>query len=369
MLTKMPRSLFLVLLTLGPAFAATPCTSATSACTEWVTFSGGPWRSMIYRTYSLDARNEQITRALVMVHGTNRDADNYYRNALASAFLANALEDTVVIAPRIASNERGCQDKLDTNEVSYSCGGDSWRSGGTSSSNPKLTSFDFIDEVLRKLANKQNFPNLQHIVVAGHSAGGQFVNRYEMANQVHEKLGVPVSYVVANPSSYAYPDNTRPMAADWTIQANPPGYIPELPAGRGGRGGRGATEGEAPGAAIFRPFMDGRNCTTYDQWPYGFEHRSGYTARLTDDELKKQLASRPTTYLVGELDILPLGGFDGSCPAMAQGPTRLARGLAFSKFVNQKLGAHQEAIVIPECGHNARCMFTDEKALPIVFPK
>jgi hypothetical protein len=54
---------------------------------------------------------------------------------------------------------------------------------------------------------------------------------------------------------------------------------------------------------------------------------------------------------------------------MAQGPTRLARGLAFSKFVNEKLGGHQEAVVIPECGHNARCMFTDEKALPLVFPK
>src|SRR5665811_2566040 len=72
----------------------------------------------------------------------------------------------------------------------------------------------------------------------------------------------------------------------------------------------------------FRAFTDGRNCTTYDQWPYGLEHRTGgYTARQTDDQLKKQLAARPVTYLLGEIDILPLGGFDASCPAMAQGPT------------------------------------------------
>ncbi len=211
---------------------------------------------------------------------TNRDADNYYRNALASAFLGRALEDTVVIAPRIASNDRGCQDKLAANEVSYSCGGDSWRSGGTASNNDKLTSFDFVDEVLRKLARKDIFPNLKHIVVAGHSAGGQFVNRYEMANQVHEKLGVAVSYVVANPSSYAYPDSTRPTAADWPVTAGAPGYSPEVSAGRGGRGGRGGSDAETPGAAVFRAFGDGRNCTTYDQWPYGFQHRSGYTARL-----------------------------------------------------------------------------------------
>ena len=94
----------------GAAFAATPCLTADTACTEWVTLGGGPWRSMIYRNYSLDVRNEKITRAFVMVHGTNRDADNYYRTALASAFLANALEDTVVIAPHIASHDRGCQD-------------------------------------------------------------------------------------------------------------------------------------------------------------------------------------------------------------------------------------------------------------------
>lgn len=302
-----------------------------------------------------------------MIHGTNRDADNYYRNALAATFLANALEDTVVIAPRIASNERGCHDTLAPNEVSYSCTGDSWRSGGTSSSTDKLTSFDFIDEILLKLARKEIFPNLKHIVVAGHSAGGQFVNRYEMANQVHEKLGVPVTYIVANPSSYAYPDNTRPTAADWPVSAGAPGYVPE--AAEGPEGGRGGPTVQKPGEAVFRPFRDARNCTTYDLWPYGFEHRSGYTARLTDEQLKHQLASRPTTYLVGELDVFPLGGFDSSCAAMAQGPTRLARGLAFSKFVNQKLGAHQQAIIIPECGHNARCMFTDEKALPIVFPK
>src|SRR5438445_52472 len=77
-------------------------------------------------------------------------------------------------------------------------------------STDKLTSFDFVDEILRKLANKQVFPNLKAIVVAGHSAGGQFVDRYAMANQVHDKVGVPVTYIVSNPSSYAYLDRMRP---------------------------------------------------------------------------------------------------------------------------------------------------------------
>jgi len=312
---------------------AAPCITTTT-CTEWLAFHGGPSRSLVYRTYPLDALNPQISRAMVMVHGAGRDADNYFRTAVAAAFLAGALEDTEVIAPRFASNASGCRDTLAPNEVSWSCVGDSWRSGGTSVSNDKLTSYDFADQILQKLANRQNFPNLKAIVVAGHSAGGQFVNRYEMANQVHDTLGIPITYVVSNPSSYAYLDALRPA-------------------------------GEP---VEFRAFNDARNCTTYDRWPYGLGVRTGYTAKETDDQLKKQLAVRPTTYLLGEIDILPLGGFDGSCPAMAQGLTRLARGQAFGKYVNQKFGAHHTVTVVPLCGHNARCMFTSEVALPLLFP-
>ncbi len=95
----------------------------------------------------------------------------------------------------------------------------------------------------------------------------------------------------------------------------------------------------------------------------------GYTAKESDDQLRKQLASRPTTYILGEIDILPLGGFDSSCPAMAQGPTRRARGEAFAKMVNEKYKAQHKVQIISECGHNARCMFTSEEALPILFPK
>ena len=181
----------------GSLYAAVPCTSVIG-CTEWVTLSGGPARSLIYRTYSLDTPNPAITRALIVIHGTGRDADNYFRTALAATFLAGGLENTAVIVPRIASSASSCRDDLAPNEVSWSCTGDSWRSGGASISNPQLTSFDFADEVLRKLANKDAFPNLKFIVIAGHSAGGQFVDRYAMANTLHETLGVPVTYIVSN---------------------------------------------------------------------------------------------------------------------------------------------------------------------------
>ena len=304
---------------------------STTGCTEWVSLGSGPERSMIYRTYPLTEKNENIKRAFILVHGTNRDADNYFRNATAAAFLAGALDDTIIISPRFASNSgtpEGCKDTLAPNEVNWSCNGDSWRSGGMAIHPKGLTSYDFADEILRKLARKDVFPHLKRIVLAGHSAGGQFVTRYEMSNKVHDSLGVPVTYVVSNPSSYAYPESTRPVAVS-------------------------------------------TKCPAYNRWPYGFDNRgSGYASKIPDEQLKKQLVARPTVYLLGEIDILPLGGFDASCSAMAQGPTRLARGEAFIKLVVEKYGAKDSKEVIAHlCGHNARCMFTSEEALPIVFPK
>jgi pimeloyl-ACP methyl ester carboxylesterase len=332
------------------AGSGTACTTSTAECTEWVTLGTGPARSMIYASHPLEKRNDRIRRALIMVHGTNRNADHYFATAMAAAFLAAAIDDAVVIAPHLIA----CADKPEVNEVVWSCSGDSWRSGGASTSHPDLNSFDFADQILRKLANKNVFPNMQAIVVAGHSAGGQFVTRYEMSNRVHETLGVPVSYVVANPSSYSWPAATRPASAGDAESAD----------------AKDGWKSEAVHTNFTFSAYDSAQCPAYDRWPFGLENRvSGYTAKMSDDQLKKQLVSRPTTYLLGQVDTLPLGGFDSSCGAMAQGPTRRARGEAFLKFVNETLGARHKAIIVSECGHNDRCVYTTDAVLPVIFPK
>ena len=50
-------------------------------------------------------------------------------------------------------------------------------------------------------------------------------------------------------------------------------------------------------------------------------------------------------------------------------PTRLARGQAFGKRANEAFGAEHAITIVPLCGHNARCIFTSDAALPIIFPK
>jgi pimeloyl-ACP methyl ester carboxylesterase len=273
--------MFFGLLLAATAVLPAPCASTPSDCTEWIKPAGQHSRVLIYRTHSFEEKNENIRRAFVFVHGILRDADNHFRTALAAAFLANALNDTIIVVPRFASNssapgnENGnCRDTLAADEANWICEAqrpDSWRSGGTSVGS-QLSSFDFMDEILRGLARKDVFPNLTTIVVAGHSAGGQFVTRYEMLNQIHDKLGIPVSYVVANPSAYAYVDNLRPNANAFSAAISATAQSP-------------ASGPANPAPAAFLPFADAKNCTGYNLWPYGLKARPGYSSTLTDEQI------------------------------------------------------------------------------------
>ena len=330
-----------------------PCTTPTTPCERWVSLGGGTGKSMVYATHALDTPNPAITRALIMVHGAGRNADHYFATSTAAGFLAGALDNTIIIAPRFIASP----DKPQPNEIMWPNGGDSWRSGGMSPTNPNVSSFDFVDELLRKLANKKTFPNLTKIVVAGHSAGGQYATRYEMTNKLHGTLGgVAVTYVVANPSSYAWPVAVRPLP---TGDADPVGADKEA---------LGPDAEKVHTHFTYGPF-DATKAPNFNRWPAGLENRNSYTAQVSDDQLKKQLVERPTTYLLGQVDVLPLGGFDSSANAMAQGPTRRARGEAFFKYVTETMGAKHNAIIVPECGHNDRCIFTTDIVFPVIFPQ
>ncbi|MEP6989338.1 MAG: alpha/beta fold hydrolase [bacterium] len=326
--------------------------SSTFPGERWVTFGAGPARSLVYATYALDAPNPGITRALIMVHGAGRNADHYFGTATAAGFLAGALDNTMILAPRYIA----APDKPEANEVMWPNGSNSWRSGGESPSTPGLTSFGFLDSLVHRLADKRVFPNLTTIVIAGHSAGGQVVTRYEMTNRVHGTSGVSISYVVANPSSYAWPAAVRPLP---TGDADPVGADKEAL----------GKEGETLHTNYTYGPFDAAKLPTYNRWPAGLEDPAGYAAGMSAQQMRTQLVARPTTYLLGQVDVLPLGGFDGSPTAMAQGPTRRARGEAFFKYVTGTLGAKHNAIIVSECGHNDRCIFTTDVVLPVIFPR
>jgi hypothetical protein len=186
-----------------------------------------------------------------------------------------------------------------------------------------VTTYDVIDELIRRFADKKKFPKLQHVVLMGHSAGGQFLSRYAAASKM-EPAGVSVRYVVSNPSSYLYLDAARP----------------------------GPTAG----------------CGGFNSWKYGMEKRTGYAAGLADDVMQKNLARRDVVYLLGEYDVTPQFGFDASCGAMAQGPNRLQRGIDYFGYITGKYGAKHKLVKVPNCGHNGRCMLVANEARETLFP-
>jgi pimeloyl-ACP methyl ester carboxylesterase len=332
---------------------AQPCTAAIAACERWVSYDAGPARSMVYASHPLDAADPRITRALIMVHGAGRNADHYFETAMAAAFLAGALDNTIVIAPRYIT--RADSATTHPNEVVWASAANNWRSGGFSSTHPQLTSFHFLDRLVGMLADKKTFPNLARVVVAGHSAGGQVVTRYAMANRIDPVPGITLSYVVANPSTYAWPVAERPLPVG---NADPVGADKEA---------LGPNGEKVNGNFQYGPF-DATRAPRFNNWPAGLDSLAGYTAGMSPDQLRKNLVSRPTTYLLGQVDVLPLGGFDSSPNAMAQGPTRRARGEAFFKYVSETMGAKHHALIVSECGHNARCMYTTDVVLPVIFP-
>ena len=165
----------------------------------------------------------------------------------------------------------------------------------------------------------------------------------------HEESNPPSGSVSTWPSA------TRPLSVDDAEPEN----------------AKGAWETDKPHAKFsYGAFQGSGACPNYDRWPAGLQNRTaGYTVNTSDEQLKKQLVSRPTTFLFGQVDTLPLGGFDSSCPAMAQGATRRARGEAYVKYINEKLGAKHQVQIVSECGHNDRCVYTTDSVLPVIFPK
>jgi hypothetical protein len=347
--------------------SAAPCTGSleVSSCEQWITYGSGPARSRVYSTFKLDTFNPGIRRALILVHGANLMAAYYFRTGAAAALLAGALDNTIVIStyfldPYVGRRHpAGPAWQRQPNEVVWPEGHISWRDGGMSPTNPALSSYDYVDEIVRKLADKKLFPNLTKIVIAGFSAGGQYVNRYEMANKVDGTVtGVSISYVAADPSSLAWPTAVRPLQ---TGDASPNGPIQAYKESVG----KNATTPHTD--FTYGPFNETK-APKYNRWPYGLEDLRGYAAGMSAEQLRKNLARRSVTYVEGQVDTLPISEFDASPNADAQGPQRRARGEAYVMYVDHYLGAKQKLVIAPGCSHNSRCVLTSDNVLPLLFP-
>jgi len=244
----------------------------------------------------------KTARVVVVVHGTRRDAARTFSYTLTAARLSGALEATRILAPAFPA----CVDAVGEDEPCWSPEG--WKVGDRSRDASRLSSFAAMDRLLGRLCRRE--PGAE-VVLAGHSAGGQFVQRYAAGG-----AGCPggrVRYIVMNPSSYLYLDPWR----------------------------------AAPVA--------GKRCRGFNDYKYGSRHLNQYMSKRGLERIRANLFSRTVHYFAGARDRRRDRFLDRRCAAMRQGPHRLARFLNYRDYADRFSAWRGSTFeIVSGIGHSAR---------------
>lgn len=271
----------------------------------------------------------RIERVLIILHGRLRNAPTYLQSGEHAAELAGQSATTLVIAPQFLNETDVAAHPVADTVLRWQ--GNDWMAGGESTAPFRLSSYQALDEIIARLADRQQFPDVKQIVIAGHSGGAQVVQRYALLSHAQpalEAAGVHVRYVIANPSSYAYFDERRPVA--------------------------------------FRH----AGCPAFNRWKYGLTDLPAYADGQPAAQLQENYLKREVVYLLGQQDIDPNHpALDKRCEAEAQGPYRLARGRFYFDYLKrlQPQALNQQLIEVPGVGHNGDGMFTSPEGQKALF--
>jgi predicted esterase len=301
----------------------------------------------------IDVPSDAIRRILISLHGTGGDGDLYLDNGLAAADTAGGgvLGETLIIAPQFIypreyyRTSEYYRTHLRVNDfpadllhwqsgrayaaesVERDLNGDGAPDSGT------VSSFAVLDTLLERVSKPALFPNLQRIVIAGQSNGGQFVARYAATSpfedEVANRRGIQVRYVAMSSGSYLYLDEKRAVAGTTNSFAAPTG------------------------------------CPGYDDWPWGLENLPDYPARLGARRIRDQFRDRDVIYMQGALDTDP---HTDDCEVELQGGNTVEKGEIYFNYLQDHYGAavHQR-LVVAGVGHSGRGLMTSADGLAVLF--
>ena len=226
---------------------------------------------------------EQFQNLLIYVHGASLNGDEHYRAASSAIGQTGLTSNTIVLAPQYeVSNTRD----------NYYWTKYSWKDG-TKSINavPKISSYAIFDSLM--INNVLRIYNqVQTIVIAGHSAGGQFVYRYSVLSQLPDSISQEVIYLPLNPSSVTYLGPER-----WNENKN-----------------------------RFEIPLNAPSCSAYDDWIYGLSNISTneYDRNITASNIKEVFPWRNLTIGTGTEDLEGQGA-SMDCEDLYQGVHRYER--------------------------------------------
>lgn len=292
--------------------------SIQNATAASITIDG--WKVEYWRNHPISHSSDAFSRAVIAIHGIQRNADDYYDRIMTAAQTEKVLDHTLVVAPKFKTLD----DSPDADELYWSRGG--WVKGFKSTNGNRTPSFAVIDHILDRI--NENFPNVIHVSVVGHSAGGQFAQRYGVLNGKEQVLRseLDVRYVVANPGSYLYLTSERPLST--------------------------------------------AKCPDYDLYKYGLSDLPGTLAytRLDHSNIRHQALGRQFHLLLGNKDIGRDNDLDKSCMADAQGLHRYERGTRYYEYIKKiDLSAAHYKHDIVGVGHSSKEMFNSTVGREIIL--
>jgi hypothetical protein len=281
------------------------------------------------RNQRLGELRDTIQRAVIVIHGKQRNAKSYFDAVSRLANEEGHAQDTLVIALQFLTQADVTANKLPANVLYWDKEG--WKHGMKSVNGAHLSSFEVLDRVLKRLIDQN--PNLHQIVIAGHSAGAQFVQKHAAGRRLDlSSWKGQLHYVVTNPGTYMYLTSERPE--------------------------------------------DPKGCKdTYNDYRYGVENnRLDYFMGTSPDSLWKKMAEYPLTLMLGDEDTDEKEG-DTTCPALAQGKSRFERGKQFYRLTAKSLPAHVpgadlsrfKLLVIPHVGHEFERMWDSRCGRNLLF--
>jgi hypothetical protein len=284
-----------------------------------------------YASRPLNAPGSDIKRVLVVVHGALRDSDRYFAHAGAAA--EGTGSTTLIVAPQFLANvDHGARKAAPAATLFWDVEG--WKGGEPALGPAPISSFSAMDCLLQQLTAPERFTGGKQptVVIIGNSAGGQYVNRYAAVGNAPDALtgrGVSVRFVIANPSTYLYFDQERPVA------------VPDI--------------------------------TGINRWRYGFDDPPAYVDSTAQQSLKRYVG-RDVTIVLGSEDrngaalLLEI-----SAAAMSQGANRLERGINYGRYIRKLAreaglaASHHQVIELDGVGHAANDVFLAPPTRSIMF--
>jgi hypothetical protein len=282
--------------------------------------------------HSLDKTDTAIRTLLVYIHGLHRNAMGYYEYGDEAVRAAHEKKTTLLIAPQYTNDEDMAAMWIGKEFVYWHKA--EWKDGyesvhdETGAQRAGMSSYEVMDSLIAAVVNSDRFPNLRRVVVAGHSAGGQFVDRYSAISPLPDLLtGVRFRFIVMNPSSYLYPDNLRP-AEDGNF------VVPDSSA-----------------------------CPGYNRYPKGMTDLNSYARAIGAERILQNMLQRDIVFLLGGDDTnMEDPDLDVSCAGNMQGKYRLIRGMYYIGHIGSfpGYGGKKNFSIIRGVGHEGDMISTAE---------